>query len=109
MKPNRCIVIHLDGPRSLKTVAVSLERCVVMSNYYTPDGLYDSSELLDRPPTPGEAHQALCAAPRSQSFAALSPKDRAGVLGRLAHIAAGLPPPDAPRARRRCGGGGAGS
>ena len=109
MKPNRCIVIHLDGPRSLKTVAVSLDHCVVMTNHYTPDGLYDSSELLGRPPTPGEAREALCEAPQSPSFVALSLKDRASVLGRLVHIAAGLPRMDAPYARRRSGGGGSGS
>ncbi|WP_431858872.1 hypothetical protein [Azospirillum sp.] len=103
MQPNRHILIHLDGPRSVKTVAVSLERCVVMLNRYTPDGLYDESELLDRPPTPAEAREAMRSAYQSDDFSALTHQDRADVLWRLALIAAGEPSyrfPDAPRSGR---------
>ncbi|PWC90266.1 hypothetical protein TSH100_02945 [Azospirillum sp. TSH100] len=91
MKPNRHILIHLDGPRSPKTVAVSLERSVVIISHFTNDGLFDSGELLDRPPTREEACAAICAAHRSPDFNLLPPQDQAGILWRLALVAAGLP------------------
>ncbi|MGF7172778.1 hypothetical protein [Azospirillum doebereinerae] len=91
MKPNRHILIHLDGPRSAKTVAVSLERSVVLISRYTADGLFDSSELLDRPPTREEACAAICAAHRSSDFNFLTPQDQAGILWRLALVAVGKP------------------
>ncbi|WP_377809012.1 hypothetical protein ABNQ38_27620 [Azospirillum sp. A29] len=89
MQPNRHILIHLDGRRPTRTVAVSLERCAVMIHCYTPEGFYDSSEVLNRPPTPIEARDALCQAYLSDQFAGLLPEDRADVLWRLALIAAG--------------------
>ncbi len=89
MKPNRHILIHLDGPRPLKTVAVSLERSAVIVSRYTSDGLYDSCERLDRPPTREEACAAIGAAHRSPDFHALTPQDQAGVLWRLALVAVG--------------------
>ncbi|WP_376960613.1 hypothetical protein ABNQ39_22185 [Azospirillum sp. A26] len=93
MQPNRHILIHLDGRRPTRTVAISLERCVVMTHRYTPDGLYDSSEVIDRLPTPAEAREALCLAHLSDRFAGLSRDDRANVLWRLALIAVGDAPP----------------
>lgn len=91
MKPNRHILIDLDEPPSRTTVAVSIERSYVMLNHYTPDGLYHSSERLDRPPTREEACAAICAAHRSPDFLFLHPQSRAGILYRLALVAVGLP------------------
>ncbi|MFD1624378.1 hypothetical protein [Azospirillum griseum] len=91
MKPNRHILIHLDEPPSRTTVAVSIETSFVMLNRYTPDGLYDSSERLDRPPTREEACAAICTAHRSPDFLFLSPQSRTGILYRLALVAAGIP------------------
>lgn len=90
MKPNRCILIHLDGPRSAKTIAVSLERIVVLFNRFTADGLFDSCERLDRPLTRAEAIATICAAYRSPDFLVLTSQDQAEILWRLALCAAGL-------------------
>lgn len=99
MQPNRHILIHLDGRRPTRTVAVSLERCVVMIHRYTPDGFYDSSEVIDRLPTPAEAREALCQAHLSDHFAGLSQGDRADIIRRLALIAVGDAPPREHRTR----------
>ncbi len=99
MQPNRHILIHLDGRRPTRTVAVSLERCVVMIHRYTPDGFYDSSEVIDRLPTPAEAREALCLAHLSDHFAGLSQGDRADIIRRLALIAVGDAPPGEHRTR----------
>ncbi len=70
---------------------MSIETSFVMLNRYTPDGLYDSSERLDRPLTREEACAAICAAHRSPDFLFLHPQSRAGILYRLALVAAGIP------------------
>lgn len=93
MQPNRHILINLDGRRPTRTVAVSSVRCVIMVHHYTPDGFYDSSEVIDRLPTPAEAREALCQAHLSDHFAGLSQGDRADIIRRLALIAVGDAPP----------------
>lgn len=93
MKPNRHVLIRIEecseANAEAKSVAVSLERCVVLITHFTPEGHYDSSVLLDRQPTPVEAREALRAAHLSDGFSALTHLDRADVLWRLALIAAG--------------------